>query len=95
VIEPARFAVVDHIIAQTFVVYRGREWSHYEIQLALDGGPKTPRLIFLTNDKALYQAALALEGTEQRVDASWRPGRRQNGQVAQVLSALRVHQEAA
>jgi len=90
-----RFNVVDHLVVQTYIVHRGRErqMSHYEIQLA--GAEKAARLVLLTNDDALYETALAAEGTEQRVDAAWRPGTRRGGQTVQLLCALRQHQEAA
>jgi hypothetical protein len=91
------FTVVDHLIVYTCSVHRGREVepAHYEIHLAMNAEPKTPHLIFLTRDRALYEWALALEGTPTRVDAAWQAGRRFDGRVAQVLSALRAHPEAA
>jgi hypothetical protein len=89
------FSVIDYAIVQTFVVYRGRAFSHYEIALALDDGPRTPRLIYVTTDTAIYETALAAEGSALRFDAAWKPGRRQTGQVAQLLTALRIHREAA
>ena len=89
-----RFNVVDHLVVQTYVVHRGRgALSHYEIQLAVD--PKGPRVVLLTNDEAIYEAALAAEGTDARIDAAWRPCKRRGGQVAQLLCAIRRHQEAA
>jgi hypothetical protein len=91
------FTVIDHLVVDTKVVHRGREPepTHFEIHLAVNADPKTPHLIFLTKDRALYEWALALEGTAQRVDAAWQAGRRSDGRVAQVLCGLRAHQEAA
>lgn len=90
-----RFNVVDHLVVQTYVVFGGRDkrFSHYEIQFA--PAEKAPRLILLTSDDAIYEAALAAECTAQRVDAAWRPGTRRGGQTVQLLCAMRLHQEAA
>lgn len=90
-----RFTILDHLVVQTYVVFGGRDrsFSHYEIQLAVD--PKAARVILLTDDDAIYTAALHLEGSEDRVDAAWRPGTRRGGQTAQRLVAMRPHQEAA
>ena len=91
---PFRFSINDHLVVQTYVVAgRDRQFSHYEIQFAVD--PKAPRVVLLTNDDGLYEAALAAEGTEQRVDAAWRAGTRRGGQTAQLLVAMRPHVEAA
>lgn len=90
-----RFTILAHLVVQTFVVFGGRDrsFSHYEIQLAPT--EKAPRVILLTDDDAMYQRALAAEGTEEYFDAAWRPGTRRGGQTAQMLVALRAHQEAA
>lgn len=90
-----RFSILDHLVVQTYVVFGGRDrsFSHYEIQLAPT--EKASRVILLTDDDAIYQAALHLEGSEDRVDASWRAGTRRGGQTAQMLVAMRPHQEAA
>lgn len=91
----ARFSILDHLVVQTYVVHRGREtaMSHYEIQLAMD--PKAARVVLMTNDGALYEAALAAEGSDERVDVAWRAGTRRGGQTVQLLVAMRPHQEAA
>ncbi len=90
----ARFTILDHLVVQTFVVAgRDRTFSHYEIHFAPT--EKAPSVVVLTTDEALYAAALAAEGTDERVDAAWRPGKRRGGQTAQLLVAMRPHQEAA
>lgn len=93
--EPIRFNVTFHLVVQTYVVFGGRAkaFSHYEIQLAPT--EKADRLILLTTDDALYELALAAEGTEQRIDAAWRAGTRRGGQTAQLLVAMRPYAEAA
>lgn len=89
-----QFSIVDHLVVQTYVVAgRDRTFSHYEIQFART--EKDPRTILLTNDDALYEAALAAEASGDRVDAAWRPGTRRGGATAQLLVAMRPHQEAA
>lgn len=91
---PVRFTILDHLVVQTYVVAgRDRVFSHYEIHFA--PAEKAPAVVLLTNDKAIYEAALAAEGTDQRLDAAWRPGTRRGGQTAQLLVALRPHHEAA
>lgn len=92
---PAKFPIVDHLIVRTLVVYHGRQFSHHEIHLARDEAPTTTPIVLLTIDAPLYDQALALEGTDQRVDAAWRAGKRRDGCVAQLLIALRPHEEAA
>lgn len=89
----ARFTILDHLVVQTYVVFRNQKFSHYEIHLAPT--ESAPRKVLLTNDDALYTAALHAEGTEQLFDAAWRPGTRRGGQTAQMLVALQAHQEAA
>jgi hypothetical protein len=95
-----RFSVLDVIVVQTyFVRRRPTDEPFFEIQVAPSrerwGESKTPRSVFLTRDEALYETALVLEASEERVDLAWKPGRRQNGQVAQLLVAVRPHREAA
>jgi len=91
-----RFSVLDVIVVQTyFVRRRPTDDPFFEVQVARDAQAKTPRSAFLTRDEALYETALALEASEERVDLAWKPGRRQNGQVAQLLVAVRPHREAA
>lgn len=89
------FSIVGHVVVQTYYCRRPGGEPYYEIHLAMDDGEKTPRTVLLSHDAALYEWALAREGTDQRVDAAWRAGRRHDGRVAQVVSALRAHREAA
>lgn len=93
--ETVRYTLLAQLVVDTFIVHRGREHqpSHYEIHLATE--PNAPRAVYITDDAALYESALAIEGTEHRVDAAWRPGRRPNGKTAQLLVAIRQHREAA
>jgi hypothetical protein len=92
---PARFTILDNLVVQTYVVHGGRDraFSHYEIHLAPT--EKAARVILLTTDELWYVPALAAEGTDLRVDAAWRAGTRRGGQTAQLLVAMRPHQEAA
>ena len=87
--------VTAHLVVDTFVVYNGRTASHFEIQLAVDDRPSAPRLVLITQDETTYIDALSLEGTDVRVDAAWRIGRRPNGKTAQLLVELRKHEAAA
>lgn len=93
--QTVRYTIQAHLVVDTYIVHRGREHepSHYEIHLATE--PTAPRAVYITNDEAIYESALAIEGTEHRIDAAWRPGRRPNGKMAQLLVAIRQHREAA
>jgi hypothetical protein len=90
-----RFSVIAYLVVQTYFVRRPGADPHYEIHFAIDADPKTRPLVLLTNSEALYDQALVLEDTEARVDVAWQAGKRRDGRVAQLLTALRIHREAA
>lgn len=54
------------VCTQTWFRHDGR----FEVQLASDHDAQT-RLRFLTDDRALYEDALQIEGTEIRIRVDW------------------------
>jgi hypothetical protein len=97
---PRKSAVSIHgyLVIRTFA--SGRYVTHYEIHVATSAIPYDPSddpcqkrkcgcRVLLTQDAALYQRALAAEGTEKRVSVSYHPGRRHGKQVL-VLDAIKV-----
>lgn len=79
------------LVVQTVIVCRGREMPpvHYQIELAEHADPRTPRLVFITKDEAIYEHALSIEDTDVRIDATWHVGQKWNGKPAQILTSLK------
>ncbi len=63
-------------VVQTYFVPNPGEDPHFEIQLAPDFQPKTPVSVFVTRDQALYNQAMACEGTSARVTLEYRDSTR-------------------
>jgi hypothetical protein len=78
-------------VINTLVVYPRGEFGyrqpHYEIHLAPDTEPGAHRTVLVTRDEPAYQLALALEGKDARVNASWHT-RRQGSRSHSVLETL-------
>jgi hypothetical protein len=76
------------LVVDTYVVGRLADSSRYfEIHLAPDNEPGAHRTVLVTRDRAAYEFALALEGKDARVNASWHT-RRQGSRRVAVLETL-------
>ena len=63
---------------------------YYQIVLGPDHDPGAAEQVFLTRDPILYAQAVALEGTERRVQAQWHPGQAARAsRVVRILEAFR------
>jgi hypothetical protein len=82
------FTAKHLLVVDTYVVGRLADSSRYfEIHLAPDNEPGAHRTVLVTRDEPAYQLALALEGKDARVNASWHT-RRQGSRRVAVLETL-------
>ena len=73
-----RLCTAKHqLVVQTYVVQEHSGVYHYEIILAPDAGPDSPRTMLRTRDEAAYDFALAIEGNPAaRVTATFHHAKR-------------------
>jgi hypothetical protein len=77
------------LVVDSFYVCGARgDEPYYEVQLASDREADTPRLTLLTRSLDLFRTACDADATDQRVDAEFRPAKRQDGRSCQQLIAL-------
>lgn len=85
------FSAKHLLVINTLVVYPRGEFGyrppHYEIHLAPDAEPGAQKTVLVTRDELAYQFALALEGKDARVNASWHAARQGSRRYA-VLDTL-------
>lgn len=82
------FSAKGLLVVDSCVVHRRSDNTfHYEIHLAPDAGPDAHRTVLVTRDVAAYEFALALEGKDARVNASWHT-KRQGSRSHSVLDTL-------
>jgi hypothetical protein len=88
VVTDRTFTAKSLLVVDTYVVGRLADSSRYfEIHLAPDAEPGAARTVLVTRDRAAYEFALALEGKDARVNASWHT-RRQGSRRISVLETL-------
>jgi hypothetical protein len=88
--QPAErtFTAKHVLVVDTCVVHRQSDKTfYYEVHLAPDAEPGAHRTVLVTRDEAAYQFALALEGKDARVNASWHAARQGSRRYA-VLDTL-------
>jgi hypothetical protein len=86
-VDSRTFSAKALLVVDTAVVGRRSDNRYYEIVLAPDAEPGAHRTILVTRDEPAYQLALALEGKDARVNASWHT-RRQGSRRVAVLETL-------
>jgi hypothetical protein len=78
---------IDSALIVNTLVVPSRTGLYYEIHLAPDAEPGAQKTVLVTRDEAAYQLALALEGKDARVNASWHAARQGSRRYA-VLDSL-------
>jgi hypothetical protein len=86
--RPSVFKSAGVVIVNTSYVVPPNGEAFYEIHTAPDHEPNAQRTVFVTRDKATYEAALFAEGKPDRFDVQWTRGSRPDGKRAQIVLEL-------
>ena len=78
-------------VVQTLMICKKRELAscYYQIELAETDNPREKRVVVITQDVALYEHALSLEGRDIRIDVCWVVGQKPDGKPASILTQLK------
>jgi hypothetical protein len=80
----------DVLVVNTLVVpdAQGSTSYYFEIYLAPDTRPGAEQTLLVTREIPFYDRAANAEGTPERFDATWHPGKLRSGKRCKVLDRL-------